>query len=177
MRTARLVAAFLLLTGLSAADMAYAHLTGQSFEVPAGEGRLIDAGCDQQVIVPGQETFCTFALIEQPQTFEWQLAPYDTVEVRVDRTGGGEEPFKQTVKASRETMSYASFTLKRAGPHDLTLRFLSGSTLAAQQTFALSVTPEPEAFTPQRVAAGIAVLFFAYVGWTFVWIPSRHKNA
>ncbi|HRH94037.1 MAG TPA: hypothetical protein PKV72_05920 [Candidatus Peribacteria bacterium] len=176
MRTARLVAAFLLLAGLPAADKAYAHLTGQSFEVPAGEGRLIDAGCDQPVIAPGQETFCTFALIEQPQTFKWRLAPYDSIEVRVERTGGGEEPFTQTVKASHDTMSYVSFALKRAGPHDLRLRFLSGSTLAAEQTFALAVTPEPQIFTSRRITMTVAALFFGLIGWTHIWIPHRRKK-
>ncbi len=171
MTTIRLLTAVLL---FALAGTAHAHVAGQGFEVATEDGMLIDFGCEAMVIEPGRETMCTFGLIEQPETFNWRIAGYDETVLTVTREG--KEVLSQTVKSTGNRLSYAALVLERGGPHDLTLSFRKDGVAIAEYTSPLIVEREQPWFTPERVSMAISIVFFAFIGWAFIWIPLSKRR-
>lgn len=131
-----------------------AHMVGQSWEKQVG-AYVIDAGCDQLEFVPKQENFCSFTLIENAGSWDWEIARHDTVDVEVSRVSKNETIFKKSLTPEPQVMTFTSFSFPRGGDYNLYLRFSSRGAVLAEADFPIVVQGD-NWLTLRKVGAMIA---------------------
>lgn len=170
---ARLSFALLAMATLTA--QASAHMGGQNFEKRDGN-RLLDAGCIATEFIVDEETYCSFGYIDNPDSPDWTVVPYEMVTVTV-RDEQNEPVFAGSAPGERETMTLLPVRFDKGGEFTMNVTFHTGTQVVASHEFAITVRKVEFAMQKRLLAlAGAAVLavIAAPVGY-LAFRPSRKR--
>ncbi len=119
-----------------APSSAFAHSGLPSLEAVSGP-YLIDIGFDQQLIAK-QEILFDFALIENPDSADWTLAPFDALDILI--MSGKQELLAKTVKREDFGKTFITYTFPHTGEYMLSATFQKDKKIIASASFPLVVT-------------------------------------
>ncbi len=139
--------------------IAGAHGTGLFFEATVGEYEM-DIDFDTLEPVADEEVFIGFSLFTPPNTPDWEFASYTDVQVIFSRNGVTVYD-KRLPPSDFKGRRFLNYTFPQDGDYTMTVRFFENEKLLAEQSFPVTVKPNPDAiptFNYVVAGAGITVL-------------------
>ncbi len=173
----RLTRAVLYLGFLLLPAFASAHSTGPSLEKQVGP-YLVDVGYSSFDPVPGQEFLFNALLVKNPGTLNWEIAPYNRVEVEIRSSDGNTEPFKEDTTLRRPIRTVFTYAFPKAGDYTFDIRFSGTGGTLAEASFPITITSNSW-WSPRRLGASLALGIFgiclACVGYVMYCGPGRFR--
>lgn len=133
-----------ILTSLCALP-ASAHMGGQMWDERIGE-YVLDGGCDQVEFVSGQQNFCSFMLIKNAGSPDWEWAEYERLSVTFRPADGNEGTVELSAPATAQSMTYLDpFVFAQSGPYTMHVEFTSDAKPVISADFPVTVLSSPSA--------------------------------